>query len=197
MVLPGSKNVRDDLQWLKDNGWVDIINRHLRLGGKVLGICGGYQILGRMIHDPDEVEGPAGSSTALGLLDIETTLTPQKTLTNVVGDLAISEGDDSCTVKGYEIHAGISEGPGIENPLVTIEASPDGAISSDNAVAGSYLHGLFDEPQALEALLKWSGMPQVERFDYPAYRSAEINRLADAVETAIPFDTIKQLLKLQ
>ncbi|MFL0797872.1 MAG: cobyric acid synthase [Cellvibrionaceae bacterium] len=208
IVLPGSKNVRDDLQWLKDNGWVEIIQRHLRYGGKVLGICGGYQMLGRLIHDPGEVEGPAGTSEGLGLLDIETTLTPQKTLTNVSGRLMLAEGeggaseesDESCPVKGYEIHAGISSGAGTEKPLVCLEVDgsekPDGVISIDNAVAGSYLHGLFDEPKALESILRWSGMKCVKKFDYPAYRSAEIDRLADAVEEAIPFDKLTQLLKI-
>lgn len=210
IVLPGSKNVRGDLQWLETSGWTKIIKRHLRYGGKVIGICGGYQMLGHEIHDPHAIESAAGSTKGLGLLEMETTLTGNKTLRNVEGFSLANPQFGFCAdlpVKGYEIHAGVSEGAALENALFRIahcdgsaEAAvtffDEGSVDTDNQVLGSYVHGLFDQPALLEKLLSWAGLEQGETFDYPAHREEQIERLADAVESAISFKDLYQLMQL-
>jgi len=200
IVLPGSKSVRGDLQWLKDNGWLTIIQRHLRLGGKVLGICGGFQMLGNSIADPDGVESAAGSSEGLGLLAMQTTLNENKVLRNIEGTCLNTQA----TVTGYEIHAGISIGEDLARSLFSIRgidtddtASLEGAKNSDDSVRGSYIHGLFDQPDMLAALLQWAGLQALETFDYPAHREQQIDRLADHVEKVMPLTMLKTLLNIQ
>lgn len=198
IVLPGSKNVRGDLDWLMSNGWDEIIKRHLRLGGKVIGVCGGYQMLGDSIHDPDQIESAAGSSRGLGLLDMETTLTDSKHLRNVTGTL---RGSD-VVVKGYEIHAGVSSGSALNIPLFELQAEDgslrlEGARNRDNTLMGTYLHGVFDQPELLAELLKWAGLNQLDSFDYPAFRDEQINRLADAVEEVMPLNALFSLLSIE
>ncbi len=140
IILPGSKSVRDDLAWLKANGWEDFINSHLRYGGKVLGVCGGLQMLGKLIHDPQGLEGQPGSSIGLGLLELETTLHNDKELRQRKGFLYL----DNAAIGGYEIHMGISSGPDLSRPLMQLENHDEGARSADDRVIGTYLHGLFD-----------------------------------------------------
>ena len=201
IVLPGSKNVRGDLQWLMDNGWREKILRHLRYGGRVIGVCGGYQMLGEWIHDPDGIESDPGSSRGLGLLNMETTLTGDKTLRNVQG---VSQGlKKSCDVKGYEIHAGQSAGEALARPLFELspvdaphEVFKEGSWNDDGTVIGSYLHGLFDQPEFLETILQWAGLASIDAFDYPAYRNAQIDRLADVVEEHLPLEKLQALLAL-
>jgi len=178
IILPGSKNVRADLKWLRENGWEATIRRHLRYGGRVIGICGGYQMLGQVIHDPLGLEDAPGSSEGLGLLAMETTLESEKQLKRVSGTLCLNDAP----VEGYEIHMGISEGPALKQPLVQLEGGNDGAISEDEQVLGTYLHGLFDRSEACEALLKWAGMHGAEAIDYRALRERELERLADLLE---------------
>jgi len=193
IVLPGSKSTRADLAWLRENGWVEAIARHLRYGGKLIGICGGLQMLGRAIHDPLGIEGAAGSSAGLGLLDLETTLQAGKQLRNVSGRLAIGDAD----VRGYEIHCGVSRGPALDAPACRLDdGRDDGARSADDQILGSYLHGLFDMPQALQALLAWTGLRHAERIDMPALREASIERLADAVQSHLDTATLSRLLGL-
>jgi adenosylcobyric acid synthase len=191
IVLPGSKSVRADLEWLRAHGWDRAIARHLRYGGKVLGICGGFQMLGRAVHDPDGLEGAPGSSDGLDLLDIETTLMPQKQLRRVQGKLQLGQA----RVEGYEIHQGISTGNGLAYPLVLLDEFADGAISEDRAIAGTYLHGLFDHPEACAALLRWAGLENVEQPDYRQQREAQLERLADAVEAYLDMSRILEILK--
>lgn len=176
IVLPGSKSVRRDLQRLRQQGWDDFIQRHLRYGGKVLGICGGFQMLGRAMHDPHGLEGAAGSTEGLGLLDMETTLQAQKCLRQIGGVFA----EQAVPVAGYEIHMGVSEGPALAKPLFKLDGADDGALSVDGQVAGSYLHGLFDLPEACDALLAWAGYRQQRAVDFNALREAGINRIADS-----------------
>ena len=205
IILPGSKNVRGDLHWLKEEGWERIIQRHLRLGGKVIGICGGYQMLGQWIHDPDAVESAAGSTPGLACLEMETTLTSQKVLRNVSGQVTLPWSGKPLPVKGYEIHAGISQGPALSVPLIQLryddrpeEASFfDGALNAENNVLGTYVHGFFDQQEILASCLQWAGIEQVKSFDYHAYRDAEINRLADEVEKALPLRDILALFELE
>jgi len=178
VILPGSKSVRADLAFLRANGWDRALQRHLRYGGKLIGICGGMQMLGRSIHDPDGREGPAGTSDGLGLLDYETTLAPEKQLRHVAGRLA--EGD--APVRGYEIHLGVSEGPALARPALWLEGDkPDGARSDDDQVLATYVHGLFDDPAACGALLRWAGLARAEGVDLDALREASIDRLADTM----------------
>jgi adenosylcobyric acid synthase len=159
ILLPGSKSVRADLAALRERGWEAHLQRHLRYGGKLLGICGGYQMLGRAIHDPLGIEGAPGSLPGLGWLDLETTLEAEKQLRQVTGRLVF----DDAPASGYEIHAGVSRGPALSRPLLldcsasTGEAYADGARSEDGQIAGTYLHGLFDTPAAATALLAWAG----------------------------------------
>ncbi|BAP79050.1 cobyric acid synthase [Pseudomonas sp. MT-1] len=179
IILPGSKSVRADLAWLREQGWESAIQRHLRYGGKLLGICGGLQMLGECIVDPLGLEGPAGQSDGLGLLRFSTTLAAHKQLRNVHGRLGI----DNVEISGYEIHAGISDGPALERAAVRLDDGRlDGAISEDGQVLGTYLHGLFESPAACEALLRWAGLERPQRVDYQALRERDIERLADLVE---------------
>ena len=181
VILPGSKNVRGDLAALRANGWDRDLLRHLRYGGKVLGICGGFQMLGESVADPDGIEGEPGESPGLGLLAIHTRLYPEKQLRRVEGVL-VGLGDGDIPVAGYEIHCGISAGPGLERPVARLPQGPDGAHSADGQVLGTYLHGLFDRPEAAAALLAWAGLAAAPPFDYPALREQQIERLADALE---------------
>jgi adenosylcobyric acid synthase len=199
IVLPGSKNVRGDLSWLKDQGWERIIKRHLRFGGKLVGICGGYQMLGEWIHDPDQIESQAGSSQGLGLLAMDTTLTDQKMLRNVAGTMV--DVDQKVSVTGYEIHVGVSQGEALAHPLFQITDAegaeyPEGVKDPSGQILGTYLHGVFDHPEFLDAWLAWAGVDQAKAFDYPAFREVQINRIADTVEAALPLSTLLSLLSL-
>ncbi len=190
IILPGSKNVRADLDWLRAQGWEREIERHLRYGGRVIGICGGYQMLGRAIHDPLGLEDAAGSSEGLGLLDIETTLETEKRLTRVCGTLTL----EGAAVEGYEIHMGVSCGKGLSHPVALLGDSRDGARSEDDQVLGSYLHGMFDHPEACRALLRWAGMREAQSVDYHAIKEQALDRLADALEQQLDIEGLIQLL---
>ncbi len=182
IILPGSKSVCADLTALRKAGWETAILRHLRYGGRVLGICGGFQMLGHRIDDPLGLEGEG--IAGLGLLDIETTLAPEKTLRNVYGHL------DNAVVSGYEIHAGVSKGKGLNKPLIQFEDYTDGARSPDDQIWGTYLHGLFESPSACDALLRWAGLESPTTPDYHAKREADLERLADVIDEHINVDSI-------
>jgi adenosylcobyric acid synthase len=193
IVLPGSKSVRADLAWLRENGWDRVIRRHLRYGGKVLGICGGLQMLGERIADPLGLEGPAGQSDGLGLLELSTELAASKQLRNVRGRLAFGDA----AISGYEIHAGVSSGPALERAAVRLDDGRcDGAISEDGQVLGTYLHGLFEVPDACRALLHWAGLEAAQRIDYQAMRERDIERLADLVDTHLDTTRLRALCGL-
>ncbi|MEE1947410.1 cobyric acid synthase [Pseudomonas alcaligenes] len=193
IILPGSKSVRADLARLREHGWDAAIARHLRYGGKVLGICGGLQMLGTRIDDPHGLEGPAGSSAGLGLLDYATVLEPEKQLRNVRGRLSLGELD----VSGYEIHAGVSVGPALAMPAVRLDdGRSDGALSADGQVMATYLHGLFEAPAACAALLAWAGLREARQVDYHARRERDIERLADLVEAHLDTRLLRALCGL-
>jgi adenosylcobyric acid synthase len=183
IILPGSKNVQGDLAFLRAQRWDQVLQRHLRYGGKVIGICGGMQMLGREVADPHGVEGAPGSIAGLGWLDYSTTLMRAKTLKNVTGRLAFT--GSAADVAGYEIHMGETDGPALTSPalqLATPEGErPDGALSADGQILATYVHGLFDTPAACAALLAWAGLSDAEAIDYPALREASLDRLADAL----------------
>ncbi|MNQ84279.1 Cobyric acid synthase [compost metagenome] len=193
VILPGSKSVRADLARLREHGWDQALQRHLRYGGKVLGICGGYQMLGRSVKDPHGLEGPAGESAGLGLLDIDTLLEPEKQLRNVGGRLTL----DDAAVSGYEIHAGVSTGAGLARPAVQLDdGRADGAWSPDGQIMGTYLHGLFESSAACSAILRWAGLEAVQAVDYQALRERDIERLADQVEQHLDTRLLAELCGL-
>jgi adenosylcobyric acid synthase len=137
VVIPGSKSTRADLEFLRAQGWDIDIAAHLRRGGHVWGLCGGYQMLGRVVSDPHGIEGPAGDTPGIGILDVATVMTPDKRLTRTA---AIRDG---LTVAGYEIHIGATSGPDCGRPFAHVDGRPEGAVSADGRVVGTYLHGLF------------------------------------------------------
>lgn len=184
IILPGSKSVCDDLAWLRDNGWESVILRHLRYGGKLIGLCGGYQMLGSLIDDPHGIEGVTGASRGLGLLELQTRLTNKKQLKQVTGRLLMADS----AVKGYEIHAGISTGQALLNPLIKLENGDlEGSLSQDRQILGTYLHGLFDMPETCVALLNWAGAKSIQAIDFEALGEQGIDLMAA---------TVKQYMKM-
>ena len=139
VILPGTKSTIADLRFFRAQGWDIDLAAHLRRGGAVLGICGGYQMLGRAIRDPDGLEGTERNIDGLGLLDVETVMSPAKTL----GRTAAIHAASGAPVEGYEIHLGRTDGPDRERPLFTVSGRPEGAMSAGGRVMGSYLHGCF------------------------------------------------------
>ncbi len=192
IILPGTKSVRHDLEHLHRVGWGQSILRHLRYGGKVLGICGGYQMLGHRVADPQGIESTPGTTDGLGVLDVETLLEPEKVLENVSGHLTL----DEALVTGYEIHMGVTTPTGEPlEPFARLtqtdgQTRNDGACSHDDLVRGTYLHGVFDNISAQKALLSWAGAAKaIQPIDYNALCEAEIERLADTLESC--FDLSK------
>jgi len=192
IILPGSKSVCADLTALRYHGWEAIILRHLRYGGRLLGICGGFQMLGQCIVDPLGLEGQRNYLSGLGLLEIETTLAPEKTLRNVSGHLTV----DNAVVSGYEIHAGVSQGEGLKKPLVQFADETDGARSPDEQIWGTYLHGLFESPAACDAFLHWAGLERPTTPDYQAKRESDLERLADTIDQYIDLTKIGNYLTI-
>lgn len=195
LILPGTKNVRFDLQWLKDTGWADPIQS---FGGQILGVCGGYQMLGSQVHDPHGTEGKPGSTTGFGLLDIETTLEQEKVLSRSQGRLA-----DGTLIDGYEIHMGqTTPGPDAA-PLIHVEQrnrkpadDTDGAVSPDGKVMGSYFHGLFDFPDFRNRFL------QQLNPDYPAedaqaardFKETQYDLLAAHFEKHLDMEKLERII---
>ena len=190
IILPGSKSVRADLAWLRAQAWEQAILRHLRYGGKLIGLCGGFQMLGQAIHDPLGLEGEPGSSPGLGLLALTTKLERDKQLRNVTGMLVLEDA----TVTGYEIHAGVTRGEALMRPAVYLDGGSDGALSEDGQILGTYLHGLFESTAACNALLRWAGLDNPQTPDYHAMRETHIDRLADACEMHLDLTAIARLL---
>lgn len=196
-IIPGSKRTLEDLEWLRQQKWPEWLTRHLRYGGKLLGICGGYQMLGTWLEDPYGYDTPRKDSPSrvagLGWLRHTTHYTEQKILRQTVCHGSFT-GTASLTLSGYEIHSGVSTPADTtqgETPLAQTvkEANLEGSRSSDNQVVGTYLHGLLDTPEALEDLLCWV-MPSRQRnaltpFDIRRYREKEMDRLADTVARAL------------
>ncbi len=189
IILPGSKSVRDDLQWLQQTGWDSFILRHLRYGGKVIGLCGGFQMLGKEIHDPQGVEGVSGSSRGLALLDMQTTLITEKQLKQVAAHLFMADA----VVRGYEIHAGVSSGEALLNPVMKLHNGKyEGAMSIDNQVLGTYVHGVFDSPDASAALLHWAGANGAQGIDFKLLCEQGIELMAATVGQYINMSLLEQ-----
>jgi adenosylcobyric acid synthase len=178
VILPGSKSTRGDLAFLRNQGWdIDILAHHRR-GGHVLGLCGGYQMLGRSVADPEGIEGPVGETPGLGLLDVTTVMTQKKSLTRVEAvHMATAH-----SIGAYEIHIGHTEGPDCARPFARVGDTPDGAMSADGLVQGSYLHGLFSSDafrSAFLARLKISATGE----PYRGKVESALDALADHIET--------------
>jgi adenosylcobyric acid synthase len=205
IILPGSKNVLGDLAALKAASWDKTLKRHVRYGGKVIGICGGYQMLGGLISDPNAIETNLGSAHGFGLLETTTVLHPEKQLKRVSGVFVNPQFNKSAgnksVVNGYEIHCGVTspvEGrnkvAGDSNALIDLsEGKTDGLINADNNVLGSYLHGLFDTPEAANALLRWAGLESNQGADLDVIREHQLERLADCLEECLDANFINSL----
>jgi adenosylcobyric acid synthase len=188
VILPGSKATIADLAALRDVGFdIDIV-AHLRRGGAVLGLCGGYQMLGRVIHDPDGIEGAAGNANGLALLDIETTLSAEKRLDKVEG-----ASFDNVPFSGYEMHMGVSEGPDCTRPFARLaDGAPEGAVSADGRVFGTYIHGLFaDDRQRSAWLTRFAG--GTASVAYESLVDETLDRFAAHLEAHVDFDRLLTL----
>ncbi len=181
IVLPGSKNVRADLGFLEDQGWRESILRHLRYGGKLVGLCGGMQMLGRSIRDPEGVEGLPGESRGLGVLDMYSVLTSRKIRRNV-GGVIFPGTEREAPLQGYEIHMGVSRGPAFERPATLLDGVTEGVQSADGQILATYVHGVFDHPLAMAAILDWAGLRGATAVDLNLRREASLDRLADCME---------------
>lgn len=191
VLLPGSKSTLGDLAFLRGQGWDIDILAHVRRGGWVLGLCGGYQMLGRSIADPDGLEGPAGRTPGLGLLAVDTILAPAKVL-------ALREGLDLATnqpVRGYEIHMGRTEGPGRQQPMLRLDAATDGAVGADGRVMGCYLHGLFAADGFRGAFLGRIRARAGEALAYEARVEGALDALAEHLERCLDLDRLLALAR--
>ena len=197
VLLPGSKSTTSDLRFLTEQGWDIDILAHYRRGGHVIGICGGYQILGRMVHDPDGIEGAAGSEAGLGLLDVETVMGGDKTLRQTAGLAELGGGAANIPVSGYEIHMGETAGPDRDRSWLCLEGGiMDGAQSADGRVAGCYLHGLFGSDAFRSAYLAGlAGRVRDGSTDFEAGIEAALDELADHVEACLDLDGLLALAR--
>ncbi|MEQ6248580.1 cobyric acid synthase [Sulfitobacter sp. HNIBRBA3233] len=184
ILLVGSKSTIADLTALRAEGWDVDIAGHIRRGGQVLGLCGGYQMLGRTLSDPEGIEGPAGTVAGLGHLDVETVLEPKK-------NLALRSGTDlasGAALSGYEIHMGATRGPDCERPWLTLEGTPEGAASRSGQVRGCYLHGIFASDSFRAAFLETLGAQSSVAFEEGVEDT--LDRLAAHVEAYFDIDML-------
>ncbi len=190
VLLPGSKSTLADLRDLKANGWDIDIAAHHRRGGAVLGLCGGYQMLGRAVADPHGIEGPAGSEPGLGLLDVTTVLAGDKRLVAVQGTAS-----DGAALAGYEMHMGVTEGPDRARPFANLEGGPDGALSADGRVMGSYLHGLFASDGFRAGFLNRLRARNDSGLAFEAGVEAALDALADGLEASLDLDRLLEIAR--
>ena len=186
VVLPGSKATLADLAFLRAQGWDIDIAAHLRRGGWLLGLCGGYQMLGRELRDPGGVEGVAGAAEGLGLLEVETELGGDKTLTEADG-VEVASGQ---AVRGYEMHVGTTRGPGLARPMLELAGKPAGAVSADGRVMGCYLHGLFAADGFRHAFLSRLKARAASGLAYETEIEATLDALAEHLETHLDLDAL-------
>lgn len=199
IIVPGTKATIADLDFFRAQGWDIDLMAHVRQGGKVLGLCGGYQILGRTIADPEGIEGPPRQVEGLGLLDLETVMVPEK-VTRPVRGKHLASGSP---ISGYEIHVGRSTGPDAERrPWLELEDGPAGAVSADGAIAGSYVHGVFSDDRFRTAYLatvaagtlpaagdgQRSTRLSETSFNYEGAVDAALDQWADQLEAELDLD---------
>jgi adenosylcobyric acid synthase len=196
VLIPGSKNTRADLEWLHQQGWAGEINRFVESGGHILGICGGYQMLGQVVHDLEGLEGTPGASTGLGLLPVETWLEAPKTTTRTH---FIWEGAEGF---GYEIHMGRTQRLG-GDPMVLVSSrnskalkDTDGCVARGGRILGTYIHGLFDSPAVVTRWLAGIGLDGFEVPDQhgPKARDRDYDLLADHFSNHVDVDAIGRLI---
>jgi adenosylcobyric acid synthase len=187
VILPGSKATIADLLALRGAGFEIDIAAHRRRGGRVLGLCGGYQMLGRTIADPDGIEGPAGTVAGLALLDVDTVLTGDKRLERARGEAS------GVPFSGYEMHMGTTTGPDCARPFARLaDGSPEGAVSADGRVVGTYVHGLFgDDRQRSDWLARLGAAPSVIAHD--ALIETTLDRLAAHLAAHVDLDRLLSL----
>ncbi len=201
VILPGTKSTIADLAWLREQGLDEPIRAHAAAGGLVLGICGGYQVLGRRIVDVEGTEAPPGTAVdGLGLLPVETTFTPVKSTQRASGSVVAGAGPwrraAGRSVEGYEIHMGRTGGDA--PPFLLLDEQPDGAVSADGRVAGTYLHGLFHNDALRAALLEALGLPPTEEaWTAAEQRETEFERLAATVEAHVDLARIAAMLAIR
>jgi adenosylcobyric acid synthase len=190
VIIPGTKSTRGDLAFLRSQGWdVDLLAHHRR-GGHVLGVCGGYQLLGKGVADPEAIEGPSGESPGLGLLDVTTVMTPQKTLTRAAAT-HVATGEP---IEAYEIHIGRTEGRDRARPFALLNGAPEGAISADGRVHGSYLHGLFTSDGFRKSFLAQLNIPAADQ-SYRAKIETALDALADHIENHLDVEGLFALAR--
>ena len=189
VIIPGSKSTRGDLAFLRQQGWDIDLTAHVRRGGHVLGICGGYQMLGTCVADPEGIEGSAGADPGLGLLDVQTTMTGDKRLTEVDATHVPS----GTAFKGYEIHIGRTEGSDCVRPFARVGAADDGAVDQSGLVAGSYLHGMFRDDGFRKAWLAGFGVSQSVEYGGTVERVLEA--LADHLERHLDIEGLLELAR--
>jgi cobyric acid synthase CobQ len=184
VVLPGSKATIADLADLRAQGWDADILAHHRRGGRVAGICGGFQMLGRRVTDPRGIEGEVRAADGLGLLDVETELGPEKTVRNVAARTVAG----SLPLSGYEIHLGVTRGPDCARPFALIDGRPDGAVSADGRVFGTYLHGLFTSDAYRARLLSEFGA--TASANYREEVDAALDEIAAELDRLVGLDAL-------
>jgi len=207
LILPGTKNTIEDLNWLKQQGIADEIVRHARRGGMVIGICGGYQMLGEMLHDPLHVESRIPEIAGLGLLNLEVTFEAEKTTVQAHGNIRCESGwlaeHNDLMLDGYEIHSGINTfGEGCV-PFLYLNGrcEPDGVTNKQGNVIGSYLHGIFDTGSFWRAIVnrvrKEKGMEENtdDLMTIQEFRSREFDRLASIVRQNIDMDAVYKIIR--
>jgi len=188
VILPGSKSTIGDLAFFRAQGWDIDLAAHIRRGGHVLGICGGYQMLGRTLSDPHGIEGPAGTVSGLGHLDVATGMTPEKHLTRVSGKAF------GVPLQGYEIHIGQTDGPDRAQSWVTLDNRKDGAASADGRIMGTYLHGIFASDAFRAAYLARLGGVS-DGISYEARVDTVLDDLARHLEDHLDIDALLKLAK--
>lgn len=191
VIIPGSKSTIGDLQRFRENGWDRDLDQHRRRGGHIIGICGGFQMLGKTVSDPQGIEGNIREIRGLGYLDIDTVMEPEKTVRNVQ---ARSLQFD-IPLKGYEIHLGRTTGPDCIRPAVNIDGIADGAISADGKVFGTYMHGLFNADAFRAALLKSMGI-SAGVLDYHAGVDAALDSIAAQLESVLDIEALFALKRV-
>jgi adenosylcobyric acid synthase len=190
VILPGSKSTRGDLDFLRKQGWDIDLHAHVRRGGHVLGLCGGYQMLGTGVADPDGVEGPPGETPGLALLDVTTIMTPEKSLTRITA----MHVETKKAIAAYEIHIGRTEGGDRARPFAFIDGAAEGAISADRRVQGSYLHGLFASDGFRSAYLAQLGIAAANE-SYGARIESALDALADHIENHLDVEGLLALAR--
>jgi len=190
VIIPGSKSTRGDLAFLRAQGWDIDLLAHRRRGGHVLGVCGGYQMLGRSVADPEGIEGPAGETEGLGLLDVTTVMTGEKTLTRVSAQHVATRQP----IDAYEIHIGRTDGPDRARPFAMLDGAPEGAISRDGRVYGSYLHGLFASDEFRSSFLRQLDIPVTDQ-QYRGRVESVLDALADHIEAHLDVDGLLALAR--